>query len=195
MNKQFTTDWFSNNIPTWDIFLQDIKHHPNLNFLEVGCWEGRATCWLLENILTDESSKITVVDTFGGSPEEDGMNGLDFKNVYSRFKHNTKEYDNKITIHNGYSNKMLKQLGNEPLFDFAYIDASHTAYGTLEDAVLTHPLIKSGGIIIFDDYKWKDPNRPSDTDSPELGINCFVNAYADFYDVIFIGYQVGLKKR
>jgi predicted O-methyltransferase YrrM len=90
---------------------------------------------------------------------------------------------------------MLKQLGNEPLFDFAYIDASHTAYGTLEDAVLTHPLIKSGGIIIFDDYKWKDPNRPSDTDSPELGINCFVNAYADFYDVIFVGYQVGLKKR
>ena len=44
--------------------------------------------------------------------------------------------------------------------------------------------------IIFDDYKWKDPNRPSDTDSPELGINCFVNAYADFYDVIFVFYQV-----
>ena len=33
MNKQFTTDWFSSNIPTWDIVLQDIKHQPNLNFL------------------------------------------------------------------------------------------------------------------------------------------------------------------
>ena len=194
MNKQFTTDWFSNNIPAWDIVLQDIKHQPNLNFLEVGCWEGRATCWLLENILTDESSKITVVDTFGGSPEEDGMNGLDFENVYSRFKHNTKEYDNKVTIHNGYSSHMLKQLGNEPLFDFAYIDASHTAYGTLEDAILVHPLIKNGGIIIFDDYKWKDPKRPSITDSPELGINCFANAYADFYGVLFVGYQIGLVK-
>ncbi len=101
MNKQFTTDWFSNNIPNWDIVLQDHKNQPNLNFLEIGCWEGRATCWLLENILTDSTSKITVVDTFGGSPEEDGMNGLDFENVYSRFKHNTKEYNNKITIHNG----------------------------------------------------------------------------------------------
>ena len=45
MNKQFTTDWFSNNIPNWDIVLQDHKHQPNLNFLEVGCWEGRTTNW------------------------------------------------------------------------------------------------------------------------------------------------------
>jgi hypothetical protein len=194
MNKQFTTDWFSSNIETWEIALQNLKGKPNLNFLEVGCWEGKATCWLLENILTDKSSKITVVDTFEGSPEEDGMNGLDFKNVYSRFKHNIKEYDNKVTIHNGYSSHMLKQLGNEPLFDFAYIDASHTAYGTLEDAILVHPLIKNGGIIIFDDYKWKDPKRPSITDSPELGINCFANAYADFYGVLFVGYQIGLVK-
>ena len=194
MNKQFTTDWFSSNIETWEIALQNLKGKPNLNFLEVGCWEGKATCWLLENILTDKSSKITVVDTFEGSPEEDGMNGLDFENVYSRFKHNIKEYDNKVTIHNGYSSHMLKQLGNEPLFDFAYIDASHTAYGTLEDAILVHPLIKNGGIIIFDDYKWKDPKRPSITDSPELGINCFANAYADFYGVLFVGYQIGLVK-
>jgi hypothetical protein len=194
MSKQFTTDWFSNNIETWERALQNLKGKPNLNFLEVGCWEGKATCWLLENILTDKSSKITVVDIFEGSPEEEGMNGLDFENVYSRFKHNTKEYKNKIIIHKGYSSHMLKQLGNEPLFDFAYIDASHTAYGTLEDAILVHPLIKNGGVIIFDDYKWKDPKLPSITDSPELGINCFANAYADFYRVLFVGYQIGLVK-
>ena len=35
MNKQFTTDWFSNNIPNWDIVLQDHKNQPNLNFLEI----------------------------------------------------------------------------------------------------------------------------------------------------------------
>jgi hypothetical protein len=195
MKKQFTTDWFSNNISLWDITLQEFKNKPNLNFLEVGCWEGRATCWLLDNILTDESSKITVVDTFEGSPEEDGMGGLDFENVFSRFKHNIQEHNDKVTIHNGYSSHMLKQLGNEPLFDFAYIDASHTAYGTLEDAILTHPLIKSGGIIIFDDYGWKDPNRQSPTDSPELGIDCFANVYSDFYETIYVGYQVFLKKK
>lgn len=195
MEKKFTTDWFSSNIPIWDSFLNHLKHKSDLNFLEVGCWEGRATCWLLENILTDSTSRITVIDTFGGSPEESGMNGLDFENVYSRFKHNIEEYNDKVTILHGYSNDMLKQLSNNSLFDFAYIDASHTAYGTLEDAILTHPLIKSGGIIIFDDYQWKDASRPSPTDSPELGINCFITAYSDFYDIVFKGYQVILRKK
>jgi hypothetical protein len=195
MSKQFTTDWFSGNIPLWDVTLTELKNKPNLNFLEVGCWEGRATCWLLENILTDSTSKITVVDSFGGSPEETGMQGLDFDNVLSRFKNNIKENSEKVTIHQGYSSHVLKTLGNEPQYDFAYIDASHTAYGTLEDAILIHPLIKKGGIIIFDDYGWKDPNRPSVTDSPELGISCFVNVFADFYDVIFVGYQVGIVKK
>jgi hypothetical protein len=195
MDRHFTTDWFSHNIPNWSRVLQQFKHQPNLNFLEVGCWEGMATCWLLENILTHSSSKITVVDTFGGSVEERGMVNLDFENTYSRFIHNTQLYTDKITIHKDYSNISLKQMGNLPLFDFAYIDASHTAYGTLEDAILVHPLVKSGGIIIFDDYAWKDPNRPSVTDSPELGINCFANVYADFYDVIYVGYQVYLRKK
>jgi hypothetical protein len=196
MDKQFTTDWFSHNIKTWDQVLESLKNKPNLNFLEVGCWEGKATCWLLENILTDKSSKITVIDTFGGSPEEDGMKGLDFNNVLSRFKHNTSEYKDQITINQGYSSTILKQLSPEKYqYDFAYIDASHTAYGTLEDAILVHPLIKTGGIIIFDDYLWKDPSRTSPTDSPELGIDCFYNVYSDFYNVLFHGYQVGLIKK
>lgn len=193
--KQFTTDWFTHNIVVWDQVLEHLKHKPNLKFLEVGCWEGRATCWLMENILTDQTSEITVIDSFNGSPEETGMKGLDFDNVLSRFKHNTSVYKEKITIHQGYSSDILKTFGNSPVFDFAYIDASHTAYGTLEDAVLIHPLIKSGGIVIFDDYGWKDPNRPSKTDSPELGIDCFYNVYEDFYNPIFTGYQVGLIKK
>ena len=192
--KIFTSDWFSHNIPVWEQVLASFKGKSNLNFLEIGCWEGRATCWLLENILTDKSSKITVVDTFEGSPEETGMKDLNLKDILSRFKHNTSDFSEQITIHQGYSSVILKQLSLEQQFDFVYIDASHTAYGTLEDAVLTHPLVKPGGIIIFDDYLWKDPNRLSPTDSTELGIDCFYNVYADFYKVIFHGYQVGLSK-
>ena len=195
IEKNFTSDWFSHNIPVWDQILSPLKGKTNLKFLEIGCWEGRATCWLLENILTDKSSTITVVDTFGGSPEETGMKDLDFTNVLSRFKHNTSDYRDQIIIHQGYSSIVLKQLPLEQQFDFVYIDASHTAYGTLEDAILTHPLIKSGGIVIFDDYLWKDPNRLSPTDSPELGIDCFYNVYSDFYTVILKNYQVGLIKK
>lgn len=195
MSKQFTTDWFSNNINVWNNVLTPFKNLPNLNFLEIGCWEGRATCWLLENILTNKTSKITVVDTFGGSPEETGMKNLDFENVLSRFKNNISEYEDQVIIRQGYSSTILRQFDPIPQFDFIYIDASHTAYGTLEDAILAHPLLKKEGLIIFDDYGWKDPNRPSLTESPELGIDCFYNVFADFYDVIFTGYQIGLIKK
>lgn len=66
---EFKHDWFSVHIPIWKKELKVYKNKPNLHFLEVGCFEGRATRWLLENILTNKSSKITVIDTFEGSIE------------------------------------------------------------------------------------------------------------------------------
>ena len=122
-------------IPNWTYVLEQFKNKPNLNFLEIGCWEGRATCWLLENILTDKNSKITVVDTFGGSPEETGMNGLDFDNVLSRFKHNIQEHKDKVIIHQGHSSKILKQFKEEEQYEEEYDDED------LED---------------WDDIEWED---------------------------------------
>jgi predicted O-methyltransferase YrrM len=197
MNKQFTTDWFSHNIPNWTYILEPFKDKPNLNFLEIGVYEGRSTIWLLENVLTDSTSKITCIDLFNGELEENDMTNDSTLNLkYEEyFDYNILPFKDKVTKYKGWSSSILRKYPEEAIFDFAYIDASHTAYGTLEDAVLTHPLIKPGGIIIFDDYLWKDPNRTSPTDSPELGIDCFYNTYADFYEVIFNGYQVGLLKK
>jgi hypothetical protein len=57
-------------------FLSPLAGKPNLNFLEIGCFEGRGTDWNLTNILTDPTSKITVVDPFLGSDYyiTDGIN-------------------------------------------------------------------------------------------------------------------------
>lgn len=191
--KQFTTDWFSNNIPIWDKLLEKFKNKSNLNFLEIGCWEGRATCYLLENILTDKSSKITVIDTFEGSLNESGMMNKEVNNLYDRFKSNINEYSDKVTILKGYSDKILRTLNDS--FDFVYIDARHTAYGVLEDAILVHPLLKLNGIIIFDDYLWNDIENPHITNRPQIGIESFCNCYSDFYNLIFKGYQIGLVKK
>jgi hypothetical protein len=195
MNYKYTTDWQGAVRQTWPEILKDFKDKPNLNFLEIGCWEGRTTNWLFDNILTHRSSKMTVVDVFKGSPEETGMNGLDLDTIRDRFEFNTSKRSKKITILEGYSNEVLRQFKPEPIFDVAYIDGTHTAYGTLEDAILVHHLIKPGGLIIFDDYGWKDPNRPSPTDSPQLGIDCFCAAFKDFYDVLVVSYQVTIRKK
>jgi hypothetical protein len=72
MEPKYSVDWFSNNIPGWEKLFSSlgIKGTHFLNFLEVGCFEGRATNYMLENILTGRECKIHVVDTFGGSLNE-----------------------------------------------------------------------------------------------------------------------------
>ena len=110
----FTVDWFSHNIPSWDIYLNNFKNKPNLNFLEIGSFQGRSTVWLLENILTDENSSITCIDTFEGSIEHHIYSKNELINLFDIFVHNVSTFKNKINIIRGKSQEVLKLL-NESL--------------------------------------------------------------------------------
>jgi len=200
VTPEYSVDWFSLHIPNWDKLFDyyQLRGKNNLRFLEIGCFEGRSTNYLLDNILTGEGSSIDVVDTFGGSRDEAGMNwdiDYDFNALYKKFVHNISNHKDKVHIHKGLSGDILKKDFVPNTFDFIYIDGSHTAYDVLQDAVLAHPLLKSGGILMFDDFGWKDPNNLHPTNSPEMGITCFYNAYEIFYEPIFQGYQIALIKK
>lgn len=199
MNKNYSTDWFSGNIPVWDSIFSEygLKGTHFLNFLEIGCFEGRATNYLLENVLTGNGCKIHVVDTFGGSTEESGMkwdSEYDFSKLYDTFMRNTQEHTDKIVVHRGQSGKILKKDFEYDSFNFVYIDGSHTSPDVLQDAILSHPLLKVGGILIFDDYGWKDPKNPDPTNSPQMAIDFFYNVYRHQYKPLHQGYQVALLK-
>jgi SAM-dependent methyltransferase len=198
--KNYSVDWFSGNIPNWNSIFEHycFKGKENLQFLEIGCFEGRATNYLLENVLSHETSRIHVVDTFNGSRDEAGMNwdkDYDFDALYNTFVNNISEFKNKVEIYRGSSGDVLKKHFEKNTFDFIYIDGSHTAYDVLQDAILCHPLLKSGGIIIFDDYAWKDPNNMHPTNSPQLGVDCFIMTHETQYDCIMRGYQMGIIKK
>ena len=153
---------------------------------------------MLNNILTGKGSEIHVVDTFGGSRSEAGMkwdDTYDFDELYNKFKGNTAPHKDKVVIHRGMSGDILKTDFYPNTFDFIYVDGSHTAYDVLQDAVLAHPLLKVGGVIIFDDFGWKDPTNLHPTNSPELGVTCFYNAYELSYRSLFQGYQIGFIKK
>lgn len=200
MEPKYSVDWFSNNIPIWEQAFQKcgLKGTHFLNFLEIGCFEGRATNYLLENILTGKDCKIHVVDTFGGSVNETGMNwdsSYDFDRLYNQFCDNISNHKDRVIIHRGESGKILKSEFENNSFDFIYIDGSHTAPDVLQDAVLSHPLLKTGGLLIFDDYGWKDPNAPDPTNSPAMAIDFFYAVNRNKYDVVMQGYQVGLLKK
>jgi len=200
MAPKYSVDWFSNNIPLWDdVFTKlNMKGSDNLRFLEIGSFEGRSTNYLLDNVLTGNNCTIDVVDTFGGSINEAGMNfdsSFNFSGLYDTFVKNTEPHKEKINIHVGYSGDILRRCFSKNYFDFIYIDGSHTAPDVLQDAILSHDLLKPKGILIFDDFGWSDPNNPDPTNSPGLAITCFFNCYANQYIVVAQGYQiVAIKK-
>jgi predicted O-methyltransferase YrrM len=186
----FTVDWFSNNIPIWSHYLQKYMNKPNLNFLEIGSFQGRSTVWLLENILTNSISKITCIDTFEGSIEHTINYQEHIKNLYDVFKHNISDFKDKVIIKKNKSQIVLRQL--EDSYDFIYIDGDHKASSVLEDAVLSFPLLKNGGIMIFDDYLWFE--MKNHIDNPKCAIDAFLEIYDDKIKVLHKEYQVIIEK-
>jgi len=203
---KFNESWFDPMIPVWHEFFSKYNSHENsnqiTNVLEIGCYEGRATVWLCENVLTDNTAKYEydVVDTFGGSLEEDGMKNTKdrFNNdnnfIENNFRHNISFFNNiKFNIYKGLSSKILPTLKTE--YDFIYIDASHHTDDTFVDAYYASKLLKKNGIIIFDDYLWGDPSRHGINTTPKAGIDFFYKLYKDLYHIVYSGYQIILIKK
>lgn len=137
-----------------------------------------------------------VIDTFEDSmdiPKEK------VKNLLNDFKENLASYitssptKTKIYVHKGISGEVIRTFGSKNKFDFIYIDGSHVARDVLEDAMLCWRLLKTGGVMIFDDYGWRKFKNP--LLRPDLAINAFLQVFQEQYKVLHIGYQVAIEKR
>ena len=193
--KIFTTNWFNANIKRFDAYLHQFKNRNYLNFLEVGSFEGRSTCWLLDNILTGQECTITCIDNFEGGYEHQNSDEIDLKNIYNLFIHNTKEYGNKVITIKSESNKaLLSEQVREKKYDFIYIDGCHESKEVLEDAVLCWELLKEKGIMIFDDYGWGE-NVQDLNMKPKIAIESFINCYRKKLEILQVDYQVVLFKK
>jgi SAM-dependent methyltransferase len=182
----FSNDWFTHNIPIWQEVLKPYRGEPNVSYLEVGAYEGGSVIWMLENILTDPTAKLTAIDIFSG-PYKDKY----FKNI------DHSGYSDKVTTITNYSQLALRSL---PLnsFDIIYIDGSHAKQDVLEDAVLSWRLLKSGGLLIFDDYRWAgcfgERNTTDPTDCPKVAIDPFFQCFESHFQVVHNGNQLILRK-
>jgi len=173
-------NWFSksaqDNFATY--LIQD-KGLPNLRYLQLGAFTGDASAWLMDNILTDDTSYLTDVDTWEGS-DEDEHKSMDFDDVMNTYLNRLGDYEKysrcynyRTTTTNFLLSRLAEQREHLVEYDFIYIDADHTTVGVLLDAELSWPLLKSGGIMAFDDLTWGADLPPSQ--SPKAGILLFAD--------------------
>ena len=192
---RFTHDWFSKNIPIWEKYVLPFAGRKRFSVLEVGSWEGRSACFLLQHVLTHSSATLTCVDTWGGCAHHNL--GDVVTEVEKTFDHNIKVVGGtrKVTKVKGPSQHVLRTLPLEA-YDLVYIDASHLAPNVLTDAVLCFDLLKSEGMLILDDYLWKSPAHDENKPllEPKIAIDTFLMIFKDHLRVLHKGRQVVLTK-
>lgn len=164
MDFNFTEDWFTPKIPAWEEILhKKWSADYSITALEIGVFEGRSSCWILENLFCNSKSTLYCIDTFEDSIEHTEEQTVKIKQV---------------KILKGKSDDTIISLINKNIqADFICIDDSHIAKDALTDAVLSWKLLKNGSIMIFDDYlyrKYSDINM-----LPKIAIDSFVNIFFD----------------
>jgi predicted O-methyltransferase YrrM len=219
---KFTQDWFSHNIPVWEQLKGLLPQGQKRSFLEIGSFEGRSAVWIIENMM-NPGDWIDCVDTWEGSEEHKNgeLNGAEDRfdhNIiaalncqsaqhrsregswgHTRFAspgpeaENNRAYKYKSTATEFLGRKLAHWIDGKNLYDFIYIDGSHTAKDVLTDACMAWPLLKPGGLLVFDDYLWGESRDI--LHRPRLAVDFFVNIFAESLDIVHIGHQFVVRKK
>lgn len=192
---KYTVNWFTEVNQLADI-LKNNNPKDELHFMEIGSYEGRSTTWFLQNFMKNEKSTITCLDPWLPYSQVDNKDvEFNLNGVKNTFLHNIKAtgQDKQVRIKEGFSNTSLfdKEVRDRQ-YDLIFIDGNHTSKFVLEDAVLSWGLLKVGGIMVFDDYKWRLDERI--TLRPKMAADNFVQAYGDYLKVVYNGYRLGVQK-
>ena len=165
----------------------------DLTYLQLGCFTGDASVWLLENVLTGSGSILMDVDTWRGAPNEPIQTQMDFDDVFYTYRAKTDHFHNRLfkqitTFDYLFKYNYMKE------YDFIYVDAHHTSASAFLDSELSWPLLKSDGILAIDDYEWQHPDGV-DIHAPKIGIHMFLDRHEGEYDELVRNQQLWIRKR
>jgi predicted O-methyltransferase YrrM len=190
MTLEFSADWFTHNEYNLNKLFDD-KLKGKKDFLEIGSFEGRSSCWFLNKI--DDNARLTCIDTWEGSKEHT----FDFNPIQQRFTDNVfqvKKDTQTLNVMKMTSfEAMARLIAERKQFDFIYIDGSHLGKDVMTDACMAFQLVRSGGVIVFDDYEWTD--LPDPIDRPKMAIDYFITLFNKDINLIYSAYQLAIEKR
>jgi hypothetical protein len=183
-------DSFTDKIRAWTKLLHEFKGKASVQYLEIGTYEGRSALWVLENILTHPTAKLTIIDAFQENTQKTFMSNVKLSGEAGKF-----------TVLAGLSVEKIREVPLNSI-DLAYIDGSGKGIVMLTDLVNTWNLVKVGGMIICSRYSMTRPLRralglrPEDP-GPHEAIDSFLTMYGPYVSVVAMqgNYVVVRKKR
>lgn len=189
MSYEFTYDWQSNNFPIWDKILMPHKDRIK-DILEIGCFEGMASVWLLEHF---PKAHLHAIDTFEGDSDLKD-NKVDFSKVRERWFENVHFAEKRSHLWSKRSDFVLPYLIHidQTKYDLILVDGDHSAPAVLFDLVLSWMLLRKDGIMIIDDYEWG--GRRPEHETPKPAVDAFICCYVEQYRILHEGYQVIVQK-
>lgn len=197
----FSENWFQYTAQWWDELFRVYKwpSASRRSVLEIGCFEGASTVWMLLNLIQEKTDQIVCIDPFTGSEEHSAEQT---QQLFDRFQANIAktEKESHVRVIRSRSAEALPRLIVEGFqCDFVYVDGSHRAQDVLVDLCLSWPILKSGGLCICDDYLWRQLNSgPVDVlRSPKIAIDAFTTIFSDQIGLLRSrqNYQVAFVKK
>jgi tetratricopeptide (TPR) repeat protein len=180
-NYQFSQDYFSYRIPIWEPHLQHLVDRADVKAIEIGNTQAMSTCWLLDTILTHDSARLVCLEP-QFAPEFDA-------NIAKT------EAAAKVTKLEGKIHQHLQCLEANS-YDLVNIqDKCKIPSHIRQDATLAWSLLKMDGLLIFNDYKWQNPNKPENR--PQIGIDEFLATIEAEYKIVHrdaSAYQLIIQK-
>jgi predicted O-methyltransferase YrrM len=156
-------NWFS-------IIPLDAFNTKPIRYLEIGTFYGANLLSVANSYASHPDSTLTCIDPwqdYADYPEYKGQQDTIYETFLTNIAESGKE---NITVRRGYSHEVIPTLADDS-FDIIYIDGNHEPEYVLEDAVLSFRKLKTGGVMIFDDYGWGGP------DLTQKGIDGFLAGY------------------
>ena len=197
MEHVFTQDWFTHNTTNFtDCKNRLVEEFEEVtSIIEIGCYEGRGTCWMLENMLSDTGT-IICIDPFQRIDNDQEDPAVRDQVLEKRFNHNvnlSKKSTQTVNVIPTVSYTALATLiSAAKQFDFIYVDGDHTGEAAMTDACMAWGLLRKGGIMLFDDYFWD--HVPDILDRPKAAIDAFMNTFTRRFKVTGVGYQIAIQK-
>lgn len=131
------------------------------DILEIGSWQGKSTSYLARAVMDSKNGHVFAVDHFMGNVRKESIYFVDgggSANLQVQFERNmhTLNLHDYITLFPCHSEKAYPSLANKVL-RLLFVDGDHTYEGAKKDIELFCPLVRIGGVVIFDDFNNTSP--------------------------------------